>query len=122
MCVICFVILCFHISGVAKVTQLSSSSTILQGRYTSFHCMAVGNPLPNITWKGPHGIISSNHSRFNINNVPSKSHIHSFLLISYALNTDTGLYYCIASNAPYGNGGPLAIHQRGVNLTVLGKV
>ena len=84
--------------------------------------MAVGNPLPNITWKGPYGIIFSNHSRFNIKNVSSDTYVYSSLAISNALNIDTGLYYCIASNAPYGNGGPLAIHQRGVNLTVLGKV
>ena len=78
--------------------------------------------MPNITWKGPHGIISSNHSRFPIKLHTFESYVLSFLSISDALNTDTGLYYCIASNAPYGNGGPLAIDQDEVSLAVLGEV
>ena len=111
----------FVFLGVAKVTGISNSNTIPQGHHTTFFCRAEGNPLPDITWKGPHGIIS-NHSRFKITIYPSESLVYSRLEISDALNTDTGLYYCIASNSPYGNGGPLAIDQREVTLSVLGKI
>ncbi|XP_030051559.1 inactive tyrosine-protein kinase 7 isoform X2 [Microcaecilia unicolor] len=69
------------------------NTTVYQGHTAVLHCQAMGDPLPQIQWKGKDGILDSSKYAPRIQLMSNGS-----LVIYDVTNEDSGKYTCIAGN------------------------
>uniref|UniRef100_A0A8D0FZR7 Inactive tyrosine-protein kinase 7 n=1 Tax=Sphenodon punctatus TaxID=8508 RepID=A0A8D0FZR7_SPHPU len=74
--------------------QKPDDTTVYQGHTAVFQCQAVGDPVPNIEWKGKNRILEPSDVKPRIEILPNGS------LVIYDVTTeDSGKYTCIAGNS-----------------------
>ena len=118
----------FHISSFAilvpvAITQAPVSIEVSEGESATFTCIAVGRPLPNITWNGPQGEINDDDENIDIATpkLPSNAFL-SFFILKRVSFFDTGAYNCTASNSAHGDLVPVDVDTHMFSVTVLSKL
>ena len=106
------------------LTQTPISTEVSEGERATFTCIAVGRPLPMITWNGPQGEINEDDESIEISTlklVPSNAFL-SVLSLEHVSFFDTGVYNCTASNSAHGDLVPLDVETHMFSVTVLSKL
>ena len=96
---------------IGEVTDLLENETLS----STFTCLAVGEPVPNISWYfNDVTLIVLNSSKYQISNSINGTMIESFLTIISVQSSDVGKYTCRAENI-------VGMDQSSGILTVNGK-
>ena len=98
----CYALYTCYIPDGPKITNITSSATLLVNQTLTLYCEAHGDPLPSYAWQ---------HNGYNI------SHGSMYMYIKpYVTTEDSGRYTCIASNRPTGI---LMSDNKTIEVTVL---
>ena len=118
-----FHILSFAILVPVVITQTPESTEVSEGERATFTCIAVGRPLPNITWNGPQGEINNDENiDIDTHELPQSNAFLSVLNLKHISFFDTGVYNCTASNSAHGDLVPVDVDTHNFSVTVLSKL
>ncbi|KAM3930662.1 inactive tyrosine-protein kinase 7 [Leptodactylus fuscus] len=72
---------------------IPENTTVYQGHTATLHCQALGDPTPNVQWRGREGMLDATKSYRRIQIMPNGS-----LVIYQVSSEDSGKYTCLAGN------------------------